>query len=72
MMTKTEMIETINKMTNEQQIRFYDNLRKNGLSEDDIRTIQAMAFFAKLYSCPELYREVRSEMGRQLYKEFTK
>lgn len=71
-MTKTEMIETINKMDNEQQNRFYNNLRENGMSEDDIRTIQAAAFFAKLYSNPELYRAVRDEMGRQLYKEFTR
>ena len=71
-MTQTEMIEAINKMTNEQQNDFYNTLRENGLSEDDIRTIQAAAFFAKLYSCPELYRAVREEMGHRLYEEFTR
>ena len=71
-MTKTELIETINKMDNEQQNHFYNHLRENGMSEDDIRTIQAAAFFAKIYSHPELYREIRDEMGRQLYKEFTR
>lgn len=71
-MTQTEIIETINQLDNEQQNLFYNNLRENGLSEDDVRTIQAAAFFAKLYSSPELYYEVRSEMGRQLYKEFTR
>jgi hypothetical protein len=71
-MAQTEMIETINKMDNEQQNRFYNNLRESGMSDDDIRTIQAAAFFAKLYSNPELYRAVRDEMSRQLYKEFTR
>lgn len=71
-MTQTDMIEAINKMDNEQQTRFYNNLRENGLSEDEIRTIQAMAFFTKLYNNPELYVAVRDEMGRQLYQEFTK
>lgn len=71
-MTKDAMIEAINKMDNEQQNRFYNNLRQIGLSEDDIRTIQAAAFYAKLYSNPEMYRAVRDEMGRQLYKEFTR
>ena len=71
-MTQTEMIETINKMTSEQQNSFYNTLRENGLSEDEIRTIQAAAFFAKLYANPELYRQLRDEMGRQLYEEFTR
>ena len=71
-MTKNEIIETINKMDNDQQARFYDNIRQNGMTEDDIRTIQAAAFFAKLYSNPELYRAIREEMGHQLYKEFTR
>ena len=71
-MTQTELIETINKMDNAQQIQFYNTLRENGLSEDEIRTIQAVAFFTKLYGNPELYRAVRDEMGRQLYKEFTR
>jgi hypothetical protein len=70
--SKTEMIEAINKMTNEQQNHFYNHLREGGMSEDDIRTIQAAAFFTKLYSNPELYRAIRDEMGRQLYAEFTR
>jgi hypothetical protein len=71
-MTKTDLIETIARMNNEQQTRFYDNLRADGLSEDEILAIQGMVFFTKLYSSPELYREVRDEMGRQLYEEFTR
>jgi hypothetical protein len=70
-MTKTEMIEAINQMTNEQQNNFYNHLRENGLKEDEIRASQAISFFTKLHSDPELYRAVRVEMGHQLYKKFT-
>lgn len=71
-MTQKEMIEAINKMTNEQQNDFYNRLRNNGVSENDIQTIQAVAFFNKLHSCPELFREVCDEMGHRLYAEFTR
>ena len=71
-MTQKEMIETIAQMNNERQNSFYNRLRENGMSEDEIRTIQAVVFYYKLYNDPALYNAVRDEMGRQLYKEFTK
>lgn len=70
-MKPEELIEIINKMNQEQQNAFYNNLRENGMSEDDIRTIQGAAFYAKLYGNPELYYALRDEMGRQLYERFT-
>lgn len=70
-MTKNDLIEALNKMTNEQQAVFYNCLRAGGLSESEILAIQGVAFYTKLYSDPELYREVRAEMGHQMYKLFT-
>lgn len=71
-MRKNELIETIMMMNNEQQNSFYNRLRESGITEDEIRTIQSMVFFTKLYSDPAFYKAVQEEMGKQLYKEFTK
>lgn len=69
-MTQNEFIENVNKMNNEQQKEFYNNLRSNGISEEEILTIQSMAFYAKIFSNPEAYYSVRRELGEMLYKEF--
>ena len=71
-MTPNEIIETINKMNNEQQTQFYNNLRKNGLSEEEILVIQARAFYAKLFGDPELYSAVRAEMAERVYEGIAK
>ena len=67
-MTQQDLIDSVVRMTNEEQTVFYDCLRAGGLSEAEVLAIQGVAFFAKLYSDPELYREVRAEMGRQMYR----
>lgn len=71
-MTKQDLIDSVVKMTNEEQAVFYDCLRAGGLSEAEILAIQGVAFYTKLYSDPELYRAVRAEMARQMYRLFTK
>lgn len=71
-MTQKEMIETIVSMSNEMQNAFYQNLRNQGITDEEIRVIQSMVFFSKLYSDPTFYKAVCNSMAEQVHAEFTK
>ena len=49
-MTQKELIATIAGMSNEEQKKVFEELKKNGLTEKEVQTIREMTFFYKLYN----------------------
>ena len=70
-MTQKELIETIAGLSNEEQKKVFEELKKNGLTEKEVQTIREMTFFYKLYNDKEFYDETVEAIGNDLYNRFT-
>ena len=70
-MTQKELIATIAGMSNEEQKKVFEELKKNGLTEKEVQTIREMTFFYKLYNDKKFYDETVEAIGDDLYNRFT-
>ena len=70
-MTQKELIATIAGMSNEEQKKVFEELKKNGLTEKEVQTIREMTFFYKLYNDKKFYDEAVETIGNDLYNRFT-
>ena len=70
-MTQKELIATIAGMSNEEQKKVFEELKKNGLTEKEVQTIREMTFFYKLYNDNKFYDETVEAIGNDLYNRFT-
>ena len=70
-MTQKELIATIAGMSNGEQKKVFEELKKNGLTEKEVQTIREMTFFYKLYNDKKFYDETVEASGNDLYNRFT-
>ena len=70
-MTQKELIATIAGMSNEEQKKVFEELKKNGLTEKEVQTIREMTFFYKLYNDKKFYDETVEAIENDLYNRFT-
>ena len=68
-MTQKEMLETIASLNNEAQNKFYESLRAQGFTEQDIFTIQSMVFYYKMYYNEGFYKAVKDAVCESVTKE---
>lgn len=70
-MNQNEMLAVIAKMDNEAQNNFYNELRNNGFTENDVLVIQEAVFTYKLFMEEGFNQAIKKSMAETLYKEFT-
>lgn len=68
-MTQTEVIEILSNVNTETQESIYNELRNNGLTENDIDTIKSCVFYHKLYNDTYLYNVTVKAMAEEVYNE---
>ncbi len=69
-MTEYVILDIIGAMDNEQQTKFYANLRASGaLSEDEIKLIQKMAFYRKILMNQNFSNKVMETLQEKFNQE---
>lgn len=71
-MTSTEqyeILDTIVQMSEFKQECFYNTLRSNGLTEEDIFTIQSAVFYHKLFTDVDFYNAVKTGITEAVVRD---